>query len=426
MFAINIDPHNEAAWQITNPATLYTEGFRGVRFTGRASIQPRIDECVAAGLDVMAIITGESEGYVPWNAAWLQFHNEPDLHPTWTDNTPQKVADDYVLYRNTYAEHTINQGVRWAGPGLASGGVLALNWCAAWLEAIGDRAPWPDALALHPYTLTPEQARTHIDDFWNAFQIPIIVTEWWHTAASQHIWNFQCMLNGDGLDGLGARAALWNSYFCYTDAMVPGFGLRNAQGQPKNEYYALLSSPCNGEQSFSEAPGAAYQPAVFQMPAASAGPFRKTPRGIILHGSRSGRASNTVHEEFMGTAGYAVRNGTLAWNATVGDDEIALHLPMGAWGWNARAASDDYLAVEFAQPTVGDDISDAQVRAFCWYFLEARKHWQWLPAEFPTHAELDGKQTGAFDGKTDVFPKGDARTNELRGRILARLREVGA
>ena len=52
------------------------------------------------------------------------------------------------------------------------------------------------------------------------------------------------MLNGDGGDGQGPRSSLWNSWFCWTDAMVEGFGLFDKHGGPKPEYYSLMSSPC--------------------------------------------------------------------------------------------------------------------------------------------------------------------------------------
>lgn len=159
----------------------------------------------------------------------------------------------------------------------------------------------------------------------------------------------------------------------------------------------------------------------------SAGAFAATPRGVILHGSRSG-APNTTHQEFVGTARYAtVEPNGLGWNATVGSDEIAIHMAYNRWGWNARAASSHYLAVEFAQAHVSDPIDDGQVRAFCWFFAGARKTWLGLPATFPTHAELDGtpEYGGYLDGKTDVFPKGDPRTTNLRKRIFDRLAQEG-
>lgn len=151
------------------------------------------------------------------------------------------------------------------------------------------------------------------------------------------------------------------------------------------------------------------------------------PKGVILHGSRS-VVNRSVHDEFIGTANYAHFSPLgLGWNATIGPDEIALHMPHDAWGWNARGCSQLYLAVEFAQAHVTDPIDDGQVRAFCWFFGEARKRWPNLPAYFPTHAELDGtvEYGGYHDGKTDVFPKSSQDTTDLRVRIHARLTRQG-
>lgn len=97
------------------------------------------------------------------------------------------------------------------------------------------------------------------------------------------------------------------------------------------------------------------------------------------------------------------------------------------FGWNARAASSRYLAVEFAQGTVADAISDAQVRAFCWWMRSfALPAWPGLPLAFPTHADVErSSETGQRDGKSDVFPAGDARADELRARLMARLADQG-
>lgn len=146
--------------------------------------------------------------------------------------------------------------------------------------------------------------------------------------------------------------------------------------------------------------------------------FTAIPQGVILHGSRSGSGNDTA-AEYRGTANYAASGIELGWNATIGDDIYAIHMPCDRWGWNARAASQRYLAVEFAQATADRPISDAQVNAFChWFEKEARRVWPGLALVFPTHAELP---EGQGDGKTDVFPRGDQRADELRARIVARL-----
>ena len=226
LFAVNIDPNNEAAWQQSQPWTLANEGFGGVRFVSRQSIQPRIDALKGAGLSVMAIITSESGGYVPWNADLLQIGNEMDHGDTYMP--PSAYADMWVLYRNTYPQF----GGRFVMGGLASGGQNAVNYTAAVFAAIGGRAPLPDIIAIHPYAKTTWQAAGDFDAMWNRFGRPIIATEWHN---EDDTWNFQCMLAG--------RSSVWNSVFAYTDAMVPGFGLRDGAGDPKPFYYSLLSAP---------------------------------------------------------------------------------------------------------------------------------------------------------------------------------------
>lgn len=119
--------------------------------------------------------------------------------------------------------------------------------------------------------------------------------------------------------------------------------------------------------------------------------------------------------------GYVQRgtDGVVGWNATVGEDTVCEHIVPSMWGWNARGASKLWLAVEFAQSTADKPISDGQVRAFVWWFQNVAKVvYPNLPDEFVMHSELS---EGVADGKTDVFPRGDPRGDELRTRILAQM-----
>jgi hypothetical protein len=156
---------------------------------------------------------------------------------------------------------------------------------------------------------------------------------------------------------------------------------------------------------------------------APAGAFARRPKGVILHGSGSGRASNPPLAEYAGTANWEnINPDGLGWNATIGPNIVAIHLSAREWGHNARAASDDYLAVELAQPVRSVPISDEQVNAFCaWFEAEVLPVWPDIPLYFPTHCEVERNgETGKIDGKDDVFP--DAlRADELRSRIMARL-----
>lgn len=110
---------------------------------------------------------------------------------------------------------------------------------------------------------------------------------------------------------------------------------------------------------------------------------------------------------------------------------MAIHLGPREWGWHARAASSHYLAVEIAQPLEQYAVTDAQVRALCWYLVhEVFPVWPELRGAIlanpqqalPTHAEVEvWGLTGAKDGKTDCFSFGSPHADELRRRILARL-----
>lgn len=168
---------------------------------------------------------------------------------------------------------------------------------------------------------------------------------------------------------------------------------------------------------------ARYRPTLHANPGTVGGAFGTTPAGTILHGSRSGRRWG-MPTEYDHCRSYAASGIELGWNLTVGEDAVSAHMPPDRWGWNARRASSRYLAVEFAQANLGDPITDGQVRAFCWWIVAvARKRWPGLPANFPTHAEVEQRgETGAIDGKSDVEPFG---RHSVRDRVLARLASHG-
>ena len=155
------------------------------------------------------------------------------------------------------------------------------------------------------------------------------------------------------------------------------------------------------------------------LPGNIAGQFTGTPSGVILHGTRSGQPYDIKHE-YHATLNY-VRSGAggLGWNITVGQGKYCDHIAPESWGWNARGASSRYLAAEFAQAHLGDEISNEQISAFCWWFVNvARVAWPSLPKVFPNHSDLP---EGVSDGKSDVEPRGQ---HSVRDRILAGLEGV--
>lgn len=147
---------------------------------------------------------------------------------------------------------------------------------------------------------------------------------------------------------------------------------------------------------------------------------------MLQHGSRSGRPL-TYHQEFEGTNGWAMNpDNVLGWHATVAENEISIHLPLRAFGWNAFGASALYVAVEYAQPTESYPITDAMVRTHNWFFATmVRPAFPHIPLHFPSHSEVEasGEIAHTPSGKTDVFSLNSSRMENLRARIIANLRD---
>lgn len=166
-----------------------------------------------------------------------------------------------------------------------------------------------------------------------------------------------------------------------------------------------------------------FQPEVLNVSGNIAGQYAVMPKGVILHGTRSGNPNNDVDEEFNGTLNY-VRNGAndLGWNATVGDGIIAIHMHPSDWGWHARACSYKYVGIEIAQAVESIDITDKQIETIAWYLRNyVYKYWSNMPHTLVTHSEVDGTADygGQYDGKTDVFSRGNPKAQELKDAILA-------
>lgn len=150
--------------------------------------------------------------------------------------------------------------------------------------------------------------------------------------------------------------------------------------------------------------------------------FARMPKGIVLHGSRSGSTTNTLDQEYRGTANWELNNPHgYAWHATIGNGKVAIHLTPREWGQHDPWASQEYLGVELAQPTVAHAITDGQVDALAdWIKTRVLPVWPGLPLHFPSHAEVN-REYGQNQGKSDVFPLGDIRMSDLRARLMARL-----
>ena len=168
----------------------------------------------------------------------VQIGNEPDVPETFM--TPEEYAEQWVLYRNTYPDFTMFSA------GLASG---QLAYCEQVLVAIGDQAPLPDAIAIHPYIKTPDEAASLFDAYWNltvelfGAGIPIVATEWYRPAARIRSGHFRICLPIPKRDGprSGARGSASQM------AWFRGLGWWTPREPPKQKgmsWFQLLTVTC--------------------------------------------------------------------------------------------------------------------------------------------------------------------------------------
>jgi hypothetical protein len=132
-------------------------------------------------------------------------------------------------------------------------------------NAITDGVLWADAVAIHPYGVAPDGSwcpnpgedincewgtfHSKIEEYGAATGLPIWITEF--GVRTQDVVHQASYLE----DGFRAAAAHGSPafYFCYSDAMVPPFGLTFADGTPKpvafDRFRALTSTPATTNTS---------------------------------------------------------------------------------------------------------------------------------------------------------------------------------
>lgn len=167
-----------------------------------------------------------------------------------------------------------------------------------------------------------------------------------------------------------------------------------------------------------------YKPTILHVGGNVEGTMTTQPKGILAHGTRSGNSSNTESQEFYGTLNF-IRNGAagLGWHATIGPNLLSIHMSAEQWAYNAREHSDKWIALEFAQPVLGAEISDASIKAGAYYIKHyALRSWPTLPMTIIHHSELPA---GIRDGKTDIFARQDTQgIITFNNRLLQAIKEV--
>ena len=132
-------------------------------------------------------------------------------------------------------------------------------------------------------------------------------------------------------------------------------------------------------------------------------------RGIVLHGTRSGRAGNP--SEGTGTVNYCLTPGTTSYNWILDYDGTVYELvPPGVAAWHAGFLNHNFLGLAFAQPTASDPITDAQHASARWLiaresarygFPAVRKPWLSGTSTWGIGEHMTSDQGAAF-GKSDV------------------------
>ncbi len=210
----------------------------------------RVIEYAEQGLMVLGVLAQESFPDYIWKddsklAAALKTYNDtygPYLSGIQVGNEPDHVSDSSwtlnheELFRLTeFVDKYIDQNIPRVLGGLASGQ-------PAWLD--GFDFVHVDAVAIHPY-LKDGPNDSDIEDLpdvtslLDAYEeytgtLPIMITEWgwWGDKTDRGVDEIYDMVRWAS----ESKRIAGFFYFCYSDAMVPPFGLYNADGSPKEDY----------------------------------------------------------------------------------------------------------------------------------------------------------------------------------------------
>jgi spore coat protein H len=283
MYGLNIDPANPKG----NPtiAELRSLGVKAVRYSykdasGGSQLDPQrlrfyadhLQGLTQANIDALIILTYETYPGAPihpvsdqvWDnyiAAFaqragqlaqalaplrptFQVWNEPDLppHPEYIRTMPEAVFGR--MLRRTYdAIKAAAPPTRVITAGLGSGN---WNWLANVISSQKGTLP-ADAIAIHPYGQRPEPAWPSstwgfgyvgnlILNYQRVTNLPIVISEIGEQhldrpQQAEYLWRFYRTITGQ-FSGSVERVC----WFCYSDGMVPPFGLLDINNSPKPAY----------------------------------------------------------------------------------------------------------------------------------------------------------------------------------------------
>jgi hypothetical protein len=216
-----IDPANDGGR--AQPWFIREKGYDGVRFVAFPDRFDDVAYYVNEGLLVQLVIARES-GDVEAFAEWFRADDNPDLE-SWfrstvfwvVGNEPDGPAggSSWTMtpaeYRDLWARARCLHGERWVA-GMCSGNQYV---AANYLSVDADEA----GVCVHPYGKTPRGAVALVKAYAAFCQTPVWVGEFFPTAGHT---------SEDYFAAFEAAGGVWAGRFCYSDAMVSGFGLESA------------------------------------------------------------------------------------------------------------------------------------------------------------------------------------------------------
>ncbi len=211
MFGVNVDPLNPAGAPTVDQ--LSHIGCRWVRLVSRPGVEQYVADIQAGGLMVLAVVARESNGYVFGGPDVWQFGNEPDVvsEASW-NMSPAEYAGTFNFYQATYPQLT------WIAAGLASG--QTSYWQQVVLQGLNNVT----GFAVHPYAKTAPEARALLQAYLRITpSLPCWATEW--NRPAMEIPGFASMLR---------QTVAMSCWFCWSDGMVPGFGLTDSISRQLN------------------------------------------------------------------------------------------------------------------------------------------------------------------------------------------------
>lgn len=159
---------------------------------------------------------------------YWQIGNEPDGHE----------GSSWKMSKGRFSRYLQTAVKVFSGRYVIAGGLISGD--PNWLTEVN--VSLVDAIAVHPYTQTPESVITLLDRYsrWNK---PIVISEFGGQTALFNNEHERAVYHTNMIHALNTHALVgMASVFCFSDTMVDGFGIVDHDGNPKETYAAFKDS----------------------------------------------------------------------------------------------------------------------------------------------------------------------------------------